>query len=112
MHKLLFINIFIIGYLLLSPLTAMSQKPITDPQVLDSFAKIIRDKQYSCQSCELAQPTGSHDKIYTYKAICKHNYTYEVFLTPNSDMIVKPVMKNLLVHGKAVNPGQIVKIIN
>ncbi|GEM_PF-4463022 len=98
MRKLLLINLFIGGSLLLSPLAAMSQEPITNPQVLDSFAKIIRDKQYSCQSCELVQPTGSHNKIYTYKAICKHSHTYEVLLTPSSDMIVKPIMKNLLVQ--------------
>ena len=98
MRKLLLINIFIIGGLLLSPPTAMSQEPITAPQVLDSFAKIIRNKQYSCQSCELVQPTGSHDKTRTYKAICKNNHTYEVLLTPSRDMIVKPIMKNLLVQ--------------
>ena len=83
---------------LLSPVVALSQEPITAPPVLDSFAKIIRNKQYSCQKCNSVQPIGRHNKSRIYKATCKHNHNYEIFLTPNSDMIVKPLSEKLLVR--------------
>jgi len=93
--KLTFITILTAGALL-SPCVVFSQEPITAPQILDSFAKIIRNKQYSCQKCNLVQPIGIRNKSRVYKASCKDDHSYEIYLTPHSDMVVKPLPEKLL----------------
>ena len=97
LRKLIIITILTAG-VLLSPCVAFSQEPITAPQVLDSFAKIIRNKQYSCQKCNLVQPIGNQNKSRVYKASCKNDHSYEIYLTPHSDMVVKPLSEKLLVR--------------
>jgi len=93
MRNLIFITIVTTATLLF-PLVALSQEPLTAPPILDSFERIIRNKQYICQKCNSVQPIGTHNKSRVYRAKCKYNYSYEILLTPNSDMIVKPLSEN------------------
>ncbi len=93
----LFKSILILSSLVLLPMAATAQKPITAPQVLDSFAKIIRSKQYSCQTCTIVQPIIRLNRSWSYTATCKHHHKYEVLLTPSGDMVVAPILDKLLV---------------
>ena len=93
-----FKSIFILSSLvLLLPMAALCQEAITAPQVLDSFAKIIRAKQYSCQKCNIVQPIKHLNNGWSYTATCNYNHKYEVLLTPQGDMVVEPILDKLLV---------------
>jgi carboxylesterase type B len=98
MRSLLFISCLIFSGILFRPAVATSQEAITDPQILASFAKIIKDKQYSCQLCRNIQPIDHHDEGWSYKVTCKNKHTYNVVLTPHGDMIVKPIIEKVLVQ--------------
>ncbi len=98
MYKERLLKFFIFSTLLMLPVAAFGQQLITSPVILKSFAKIIRDRQYSCQRCEQVKPTGNHQKSLGYTATCKHNHSYTVLITPAGAMVVKPVSENLLVQ--------------
>ena len=65
-------------------------EPITDKKILSSFAKIIRTKQYICQSCRYVHPVAHKHDGSSYEVVCDYDLTYKVVLTPRSDMIVRP----------------------
>ncbi len=98
MRSLLLISSFIFSGILFHPATAASQGEITDPQILASFARIIKDKQYNCQSCRTIKPLEQRNEGWSYKATCKNEHIYNVLLTPYGDMVVNPVAVKKLVH--------------
>ena len=98
MRRLLLISSLILSGILCRPAVAADRETITDPQILDSFAKIIKDKQYNCQLCCDIQPMEHHDEGWSYKVTCKNQHTYNVLLTPYGDMVVKPVIEKILAH--------------
>ena len=95
MRTLLFIAGLLTIGILFSTQFAFSQEAITNPQILNSFAKTIRTKQYICQSCNHVRPVGRKNNGLSYEAVCNHHLTYEVLLTPRNDVIVRPIEKTL-----------------
>ena len=109
MRTLLFIvGLLTIGILFSSQL-AFSQETITNPQILQSFAKTIRSKQYICQSCNHVRPVGHKDNGLSYEAVCNHHLSYEVLLTPRNDVIVRPIEKTLVQWWDESKPHKIKK---
>ncbi len=95
MRTLLFIAGLLTIGTLFSPQLTFSQEAITNPQILHSFAKTIRAKQYICQSCSHVRPVGHKNNALSYEAVCNHHLTYKILLTPSNDVIVRPIEKTL-----------------
>lgn len=88
MRNILLITTLIISSILLSPQLACSQEPISNKQILSSFAKIIRTKQYTCPSCDRVYPVEQKHEGLSYQVVCSNDLTYKVVLTPRDDMVV------------------------
>lgn len=75
--------------LLASPVAA--QQIIFDQNILTSFAKIVRSRQYICQPCQQVATVDNSSIGMSYKVTCNNDLVYAVTVTPHSDMIVKPI---------------------
>ena len=77
--------------ILASAQLAMSQDVITNKKIMSSFAKIIRNNQYICQSCRRVKPLEDKASELSYEVVCNYGLAYNVVLTPRNDMIVRPI---------------------
>ncbi len=90
MRSLLFVAIlFFTPTLFVAPVSA--QQIIFDQNILTSFAKIIRARQYICQPCQQAATVENNSIGISYQVTCDNDLVYAVTVTPYSDMIVKPI---------------------
>ena len=87
----LFISLVIVGTSIPSGVVA-AQDTIFDDNILSSFAKIIKTRQYICQPCTQVEPLGKIPAGLAYEVTCNDNLIYAVTLTSHNDMIVAPII--------------------
>ncbi len=88
MRRVLFMTVLVIVGIFYSSQLACSQEPITHEKILSSFAKIIRTKQYVCQTCDRVDPLENGHTGLSYQVVCNNDLIYKVVLTPKDDMLV------------------------
>ena len=86
-----FISIVAVSISLPSGAIAFPQT-ILDENILSSFAKIIKTRQYICQPCNQVEPINRTASGLSYEVTCNDNLVYAVTLTSRRDMIVEPII--------------------
>ena len=89
-YQLYIVGLLVTSFLLLAQF-AVCQETITDKDVLSSFAKIIRTKNYICQPCSQVDPIQQNNKGLSYEVSCNRGLTYTVILTPVNAVVVRPL---------------------
>ncbi len=82
----------VIGSICLPTGAVAFQKTISNENILSSFAKIIKTRQYICQSCTQVEPLDKTHSGLSYEVTCNDNLVYAVTLTAHRDMIVEPII--------------------
>jgi len=89
----IFISI-LIGSSFLPTGAVAAPQTILDESILSSFAKIIKTRQYLCQTCNQVEPINKNAAGLSYEVTCNDNLIYAVTLTSHRDMIVEPIIAN------------------
>ena len=86
----IFVSI-VVGSICLPSGAVASPQTILDEDILSSFAKIIKTRQYICQTCNQVEPIDRTASGLSYEVTCNDNLVYAVTLTSHHDMIVEPI---------------------